>query len=359
MSERKSVLLTVSGRIPDDLAEQVAAGSRPRADYTVLAEAFNADLIDVSGALSSAGLVGRMLHRAGGPGLLLGWYCFRRRRHYEVIVTDGEHVGLPLALLCRVLGRRRARHMMIAHILSTSSKARLIRYAHLGGLIDRYVVYCSWQRDFIVAELSVPSDRVMLSTFMVDTKFFAPDQVSVAQERMICSAGLERRDYRTFLRAVDGLDVRVLFTAVSLWSKQSDSSAGVALPSNAEVRKLTLFELREMYARSRFVVMPLQNVEFQAGITTILEAMAMGRSVICTRAPGQTDTVMEGETGRYVAPGDAHELREAIVDLLGDDDRSRLMGDTARDWVVANADIEQYARRLAAEVESLRSGASV
>ena len=154
----KPVLLTVSGRIPVDLDEQVAAGLRPRADYVVMRDAFDADLVDVDGALAATGRFGRLLHRLGGAGPLLGWYCFRRRQQYEVIVTDGEQVGLPLALLSRVFGRGPARHMMIVHILSTPTKARLVRFARLADLIDRYVVYCSWQRDFIRDELSVPAE---------------------------------------------------------------------------------------------------------------------------------------------------------------------------------------------------------
>ena len=41
-----NVLLTVSGVVAADLAEQVARGARPRADYHELANAFDADVID-------------------------------------------------------------------------------------------------------------------------------------------------------------------------------------------------------------------------------------------------------------------------------------------------------------------------
>ena len=355
MNATRPVLLTVSGRIPIDLEEQVGGGVRPRADYVVMRDAFDADLVDVDAALTVTGRFGRLIHRLGGPGPLLGWYCFRRRRQYEVIVTDGEQVGLPLALFSRVLGRGTARHMMIVHILSTPMKVRLVRLARLAGLIDRYVVYCSWQRDFIRDALSVPADSIVLSTFMVDTTFFDPALVDVEPDRMICSAGLERRDYATLMEAVEGIDVQVVIAAASPWSKRSDTTEHAVLPANVKVRNLNLFELRELYARSRFVVMPLEEVEFQAGITTILEAMSMGKAVLCTRTPGQTDTVTEGETGRYVSPNDARALRAAIVTMLGDDTFTRSAGEQAREWAVANADIAVYASRLSAEVHALRA----
>src|SRR6476659_9343852 len=115
-----SVLLTVSGIVAPDVAEQVARGARPRADYLELAHAFDADLIDYAEARRSGGWFGRLLERAGGPDLTLAWACFKRRAGYQAIFTDGEQIGIPLAWLSKFfgVGARRPRHMMIVHILS-------------------------------------------------------------------------------------------------------------------------------------------------------------------------------------------------------------------------------------------------
>ena len=193
----------------------------------------------------------------------------------------------------------------------------------------------------------------MLSTFMVDSAFFDPTNVDVRQRKMICSAGLERRDYATLMTAVDGLDVDVVIAAASPWSRRRDETEGRNLPANVEIRKLSLFDLRRLYAEAMFVVMPLEQVEFQAGITTILEAMSMTRPVLCTRTPGQTDTIVHDVTGRYVEPDDANALRTAIVEMLQDEPRTIDLGRAARSWVVENADVDVYAARLADEVRRL------
>ena len=100
--------------------------------------------------------------------------------------------------------------------------------------------------------------------------------------------------------------------------------------------------------------MPLEDVEFQAGITTILEAMSMGLPVVCTRTVGQTDTVTDGETGHYVPPGDPLALRSAIEGLLNDEVGTVEMGRRARQWAIQNADMEQYAAFLNSEIDALR-----
>jgi glycosyltransferase involved in cell wall biosynthesis len=158
--------------------------------------------------------------------------------------------------------------------------------------------------------------------------------------------GLERRDYPTLLKAVEGLPVNVVIAAASPWSKRSDSTQGQAIPDNVEVRKFTQHDLRQLYADSRFLVMPLENVEFQAGITAILEAMAMERAVVCSRTPGQTDAIIDGETGSYVSPGDPAALRAAIEHLLNHPEVAERMGKSGRRIVQQHMSLERYTERL-------------
>jgi glycosyltransferase involved in cell wall biosynthesis len=352
---RRRALLTVSGTIPPDLDALVAQGQRPRADYRLLAAAFDADLLDVAAARAAGGRIGRALERVGGAGALIAWACFRQRARYEVIVTDGEQVGLPLAALCRLAGRRGTRHVMIVHILSVPKKVALMRVLRLTNIIDRFVVYCTAQRDHLVDRLGAPPGRVTLTPFMVDQQFFSEAAVAASRQRMICSAGLERRDYPTLMAAVDGLDATVVIAAASPWSKWADSSAAAEPPPNVDVRRLGFVDLRQLYADSSIVVMPLQETDFQAGITTILEAMAMARPVICTRTTGQTDVIVDGATGIYVPPDDPAALRDAIVSLLDDPDRADGLGCAARRWVEEHATVDRYAAGLATVVDAVAS----
>ncbi len=312
------VLLTVSGTIAADLDTKVAAGSRPRADYTAMAQGFEADLIDYPAARGVAGAFGRFLERVGGPELMLAWACFRMRQRYKVIVTDGEQIGLPLAALLKFLGPgRRPQHLMITHIISVPKKMIFLDRLGVQSHIDRFLVYASAQKQFIERRWKLPSARVLFTPFMVDSDFFSLEQVQADDaEPMICAVGLERRDYPTLLKAVEGLPAKVVIAAASPWSKRSDSTEGQVIPPNVEVRRFSQFELRQLYADSRLLVMPLEDVEFQAGITAILEAMAMERAVVCSRISGQTDAVIEGETGAYVPPGDPAALRATIDRLL-------------------------------------------
>jgi glycosyltransferase involved in cell wall biosynthesis len=342
------VLLTVSGSIPADLRAKVAQGARPQADYVAMAERFGADLLDYPAARRASGALGKLMERLGGPDLMLAWACFTLRRRYKVVVTDGEQIGLPLAAMLKFLSRsKRPRHLMIVHIISVPKKMFFLDRLGVQSHIDRFLVYATAQKQFIERRWKISSRRVCFTPFMVDSAFFSPDQVQAHDaEPLICAVGLERRDYPTLLKAVEGLPTRVVIAAASPWSKRSDSTQGQSIPANVEVRKFTQHELRQLYADSRFLVMPLENVDFQAGITAILEAMAMGRAVVCSRTPGQTDAVIEGETGTYVLAGDPAALRAALEHLLNHPEIAERMGEAGRRIVQQHMSLERYAERL-------------
>jgi glycosyltransferase involved in cell wall biosynthesis len=343
--------LTVSGTIPPDLQAAVAEQRRPRVDYQLLADRLGADLIDYTEARHRAGRLAKLIRRFAGDNALLAWTCFKSRKHYRAIVTDGEQVGIPYAALSWFGSRSSGpTHSMIVHIMSVRKKVILFKGLCLKRRIDRMFVYASRQREFAVTTLHMRPEQVRLTSFMVDTEFFSTERVVPHQRRMICAAGLEFRDYDTLVEAVRDLDVEVVIAAASPWSKRTSDVGAAALPTNVTLCKLSLFELRQLYADALFVVVPLHESDFQAGVTTILEAMAMSKAVVCSRTAGQTDVIVAGDSGLYVKPGDVQELRNTICTLLDDPAESQRLGEGGRRWVVANADISIYADRIARAV---------
>jgi glycosyltransferase involved in cell wall biosynthesis len=356
------VLLTVSGEIDPQVEDKTARGERPQADYVAMAHDFPADLMDYGAARKLGGRVGRLLEKVSGPNLMLAWACFRQRRRYRVLFTDGEQIGLPLALFLKLATwGSRPRHCMIAHRLSVRKKMVFLDYLGVYSHIDVFIVYSTWQETFIRTRWTLPAERVIFTPFMVDSCFFSPEQIPVGRRPsiltnvklpVISAVGLEYRDYPTLIQAVRKLPVLTVLAAASPWSKRKDTTTGSTIPSNVLVRRFTQYELRELYAASQFVVMPLYPVDFQAGVTAILEAMAMGKAVICTRTPGQADIILEGETGLYVEPGDPVALRLAIEWLLDHPEEAKRMGRNGRQLVERWLSLEHYVHRLRKQMES-------
>lgn len=80
-------------------------------------------------------------------------------------------------------------------------------------------------------------------------------------------------------------------------------------------------------AASRIVAHPGE----QEGLSNaILEAMAAGLPVVASRAGGNPETVLDGETGLLVPPGDAGALSAAILHLLQNRELAAKMGEAGR-----------------------------
>lgn len=363
----KKVLLTVSGAIPEDIKTQIAEGKRPEADYIALSRTLDADLLDYSKARQMAGWFGKLLEKIGGPNLLLAWCCCWLRKNYQVVFTDGEQVGIPFALLLKFFGfGSRPRHLMIVHILSVPKKMIFFDRLGLAKYVDIFFVYSTWQKRFIETRWKVPPQRVVFTPFMVDTNFFdpvhaLPDRLSMylngqlrqpvgndKQPPLICAVGLEFRDYPTLVEAIRGLHVILVIAAASPWSKRKSTVSDRDIPENVIVQRFSQLELRDLYAASRLVVMPLYPVNFQAGVTAILEAMAMEKAVICSRTPGQTDVVLENQTGIYVPPTDPAAMRAAILDLLSNPEKAEALGRNGRQRVREQMSLDCYVKNLKA-----------
>jgi glycosyltransferase involved in cell wall biosynthesis len=80
----------------------------------------------------------------------------------------------------------------------------------------------------------------------------------------------------------------------------------------------------------------------------IIEAMAMGKPVVATRAGGNPELIEDEETGLLIERN-PQALANALLSILSDTDRRRRMGNAARD----RASSRFSARVMAQNVESL------
>src|SRR5690349_2215491 len=106
------VLFVVSARLDNAARYAVAVGDWPRKDFFELQRALDADVIDYATVASR--WTWRILRRVVGMAETQAWLAFRRRGAYDAIVTDGEHIGIPLAVLLK-LARSTTTHVTIGH----------------------------------------------------------------------------------------------------------------------------------------------------------------------------------------------------------------------------------------------------
>ena len=399
------VLLVISVREPDAAARaDISSGSQPRRDFDELQRVLGAELLYLDSAPSSrrARLYRRILGPRVGPRVGLAFAAFALRDRFDIIFTDTDAVGLPLALLLKIRRVKPAslRHVTLSHNLSsmrnrTSSIAkRALFRCGITSHIDTMIVHSAAQRVLATGTFGVPPERVRQLPYQVDAAFWS---AAAARESnpvgtaapVVPIPGHECRDYPTLLAAIRGLDIEARISTRAVTAEQAAMASRPDWPENLRFKEYDYPALRDLYASSRFVLVPLLPVDFQAGITVVLEAMAMGKAVIISAIRGQTDVVRDPRcrgrgpverdwwpgfvdssdvadalghlpTGLYVAPADPDELRVAIEYLLDHPEEADEMGRNGRTVVEALFTVEAFAERFAqairGEIDAPSSG---
>jgi glycosyltransferase involved in cell wall biosynthesis len=171
------------------------------------------------------------------------------------------------------------------------------------------------------------------------------------------------RDYPTLLEALRGTNLRCHIAAdhvrvdrFGFARRMSTSRYAQMAGENVTIARVSATQLRDIYARSRFVVVPLECSDTDNGVNVILEAMAMGKPVICSRTRGQVDVIQEGVTGLFVPVGDARALRKAMLDLWNDPARAREMGRAGRAYIERHHTVESFVHHAKGAIDASIEG---
>ncbi len=226
--------------------------------------------------------------------------------------------------------------------------ARLARRAAFRAFDGSHVTYCvlsSFERDVFPRQWNIPPDRVRFTPFyygLSDSDLGA----AVSEDGFAFAGGDSLRDYDTLLAAAHGTDAP-LRVASKQWTPE-------AVPVNLTVGRVSPQEFTDMTRRASVVVVPLRvSQDRSAGQLTYLNAMALGKPVVVTDAPGVRDYIRDGETGLIVPPGDAAALRSAIAWCIAPEtaDDARRMGLRAQEDLLPRLGPENYVAVLLAIVD--------
>lgn len=339
--------LATAGLRPDQLNDTEHA-RYPRVDYLELQRCLNMDVLDYD--IYNHARLGSMLRRLDTvlrSDLYLTLAGLLAKRTYRLVFAMSERVGIPFAGLHRILPHRRP--LVTMFTCWSARQERMITRLNLFAAMDSIIVKCQSMKEHFI-KLGAPAERIHVIPYAVDQRFFMPLPQVEQQNGFVMSLGETRtRDYATLFRAIDGLSMKLLVAASGSWyAREKDTSLPLTIPDNVTVTKgFSRSELKTLYARAQFVVLPVYDQVFSAGATGVLEAMCMGRAVVVTRSRGIIDYVIDGETGILVDQGDVAGMREAIQYLLAHPEESRRMGANARRRIETELNLDRYVENIA------------
>ena len=264
----------------------------------------------------------------GTPYLQEFAHLARRRRELEgadVIFAWELRTALAAAILRRRGVEKRARFVIVGPILKNPVRRAIPLISRLLADADHLACFSRAERDAYPALLNLPAARFSF----VPTPWRHDEIVSSQNDGYILALGDSSRDYDTLRRAVQGTDLPLRI--VDRHNRVSGAEAD------------------DLVARSTLNVVPLRaGIDYSAGQSALLRAMAVGKTVIVSDTPGVRDYVVHDKTAVLVPPGDADALRNALLSLGKNEPERRRIGQNAARVVREEFGFPTFAARMAA-----------
>lgn len=329
------------------IARNAQAGKNPRHAICDLTQLLGATIHQPAGErvlpidILRAKIIGRPEHWALARKLSL------ELQEDDVIYCTGEHIGFPIAALCSGK-QKRPKIIVLVNNINRPRGYLALKLFGLANRVDLFVTTTPSQAEFLRQSLHLSKNQVyLLPSLPIDTSFFTPGPTSPNKSRpMISSGGLEKRDYRTLANATQDLDVDVKICAFSRNITARKRTFPKVTPSNMSFRFYEWPELLQLYRDSDIVVLSLFENNYQAGLTTLFEAMACRRPVIVTRSAGIINDLIDSGIVIGVNPCDPIGLKQAIQDLLNDSQKAGILAHRGYELMHNQHNHEKYVQIL-------------
>lgn len=343
-------------------------GQGPRLPYMYFVE--NAEKYGIDADVLSASFTGPfgIWIPAKIGGVLLAIRALFVLSRYDVVLT--WYGPSTVVLAARILLRwKRPRIAVLAwRPFDTKSRGarhflKRLRTKILFSMADKILVVSSLQKEQFKRELGLEEDRIEFIPYAIDCGFFhsvgsAGRCPGSDAAPVLLMTGNADRDDNMILKAIKNERVRLKrVTSVSSVAKHVRECVEREGADNVELLQCVPYvQMRSLLAESSLVVLPIETTDQPAGLTSLLEAMSMGRPIVTTKGLSTADYVEEGETAILLEPSDdAASWTRTILELLGNQNKLDQLGLSARRRAKERFNLPVVAKQIAKAMRDLSS----
>lgn len=276
------------------------------------------------------------------------WKILTCRKHYDVLYATHTR-GIEPIILLHAMGLYRKRIVVWHHqpIVKAKNSLReaLARLFYRG--MDHMIFFSEkLMHDSLQSQKADPA-RMSMVHWGADLAFYDSLKPDGTQPCLFISTGKELRDYKTLTEAFNHTGQPLtLYTA----KEQKEAFRNLEVKDNIDLHfgtRLMPYELSLLVAQSQCVCICCQPSNYTVGLTTVVEAMALGIPILCTRNP-QMPMDLEAEgCGIYLEPYDTAGWERAIQYIISHPEEAKEMGRKGRLLAEKYYNVEQCGREVA------------
>ena len=290
--------------------------------------------------------------------LYTAWRVLTCREHIDAVYAT-HYKGLELLILLRALGIFRKPIVVWHHQPIVTPKSKLREW---GGRLfyrgmDRLIFFSQKLVNDSLHSPKANPKRMVVGHWGADLDFYDRMRNQEKDARFVFIAtGKEQRDQHTLIEAFNrtGLPLK-LYIGINpdptVPNPNLDAVRSYKPAANIDVREicgLLPYEIALDVAKAQCVAICCKHTRYTAGLTTVVEALALGLPMVCSRNPQiPIDFDREG-CGISVEYGDVEGWQRATSYLASHPDEARRMGERGRQIAEERFNDRQCASEVAA-----------
>lgn len=203
------------------------------------------------------------------------------------------------------------------------------------------------------------SKKMALIEWGADLSFYrlkSPNvEAKASNSAFFVSAGKTERDHNTLVKAFLAIDC-----PLKIYCSAATAPDVTPLPKHIEVNAsnsshnaVSYQEILATYRNAFAIAIPLTKTNNLAGLTSLLDAMAVGKPVIMTRNRHIGLDIEKEGIGLWVEPENVSSWQQAIAYLLAHPDKAAEMGDRGRRLCEKRYNLDVFTNTLARTLKSV------
>ena len=272
--------------------------------------------------------------------LYTAWQVLTCREHIDAVYAT-HYKGLELLILLRAIGIFRKPIVVWHHQPIVTPKSKLREW---GGRLfyrgmDRLIFFSQKLVDDSLHSPNANPKRMVVGHWGADLDFYDRMRNQEKDARFVFIAtGKEQRDQHTLIEAFNRTRLPLkLYIGINpdptVPNPNLDAVRSYKPAANIDVREicgLLPYEIALDVAKAQCVAICCKHTRYTAGLTTVVEALALGLPMVCSRNPQiPIDFDREG-CGISVEYGDVEGWQRATSYLASHPDEARRMGERGR-----------------------------
>lgn len=248
------------------------------------------------------------------------WYFFfplkmvLQRSKWDKIIAWQQFYGLNFAFWSRLLHLKKKNNLTVMTFIYKRKSGIVGKLYHTymsfivrSKYIDKFICFSKEECEYYPTLFGISKDSFIYLPVGIEPL----DSVETKDEGYIFATGRSNRDYDFLVKVLRGTDYKCQIACDTLNSRVIGGGIKILSDCHGD-------EMIQRMAQSHCVVIPLKDTHVSSGQLVILQAMALGKPVICTDVDGIRDYTSNDTS--IMIPNDEDRWKEALHSLYSNKD---------------------------------------